>query len=77
MGFGPSSTLAIACKGQIRLWDPGTRVVRTLGSEADPAIFCGAISPDGSLLATGASDQTVCVWSTTDLDQVLKVIEKR
>jgi WD40 repeat protein len=30
-----------------------------------------AASPDGKLLASAADDQTVCVWSLTDLDRIL------
>ncbi len=63
VGFGPDSTLAIARKGQVRLFDPRTGEVRaTLGTETDPPILCGAFASDGQFLVTGTAAQTVRVW---------------
>jgi eukaryotic-like serine/threonine-protein kinase len=63
LGFSPSSDLAIACKGQIRLCDPRTGLVRaTLGSESDAPILCGAFNPDGHLLAAGTATHRIRVW---------------
>jgi WD40 repeat protein len=63
VGFSPDSVLAIACKGQVRLYDPRTGAGRaTLGAETDPPILSGAFSPDGHLLAAGTLGQTIRVW---------------
>jgi WD40 repeat protein len=76
VGFSPDSTLAVACKGQIRLCDPCTGAARgnPLGAEDDPPILAGAFSPDGCLLATGTAGQTVRVWvlATGTEKQVLR-----
>src|SRR5205807_6911321 len=44
--------------------------IRQLTGHMDP-ISCLGFSADGRLLASVAEDQTVCVWSLTNLDQVL------
>src|SRR5207249_7783357 len=44
--------------------------IRQLTSHGDP-ISCLAFSADGRLLASVAEDQTVCVWSLTNLDHIL------
>ena len=69
MGFSPASVLAVARKGQVRLYDPRTgEVGTTLGDAADPPILCGAFSPDGRLLAAGTAAQTVRVWDLRTAD---------
>src|SRR5262249_29252154 len=44
--------------------------VRQLKGHVEP-IRCLAFSPDGRLLASVADDQTVSIWSLTNLDKIL------
>jgi WD40 repeat protein len=48
----------------------GQKIRQLTGHLGD--IHSVAFSSDGKLLASTAEDQTVCVWSLTDLDQILK-----
>src|SRR5439155_14905556 len=45
--------------------------IRQLTGHMDP-ISCLGFSANGRLLASVAEDQTVCVWSLTNLDQILR-----
>jgi WD40 repeat protein len=63
LGFSPDSTLALACKGEVRFFDPSTGQARAaLGAESDSPILCGAFAPGGRLLATGAAEGAIRVW---------------
>src|SRR5207245_7406243 len=44
--------------------------VREFNGHAEP-IHCLAASPDGKLLVSAAGDQSVCLWSVTDIQQIL------
>src|SRR5262249_14115962 len=46
------------------------QLVRQFTGHVD-RLYALAFSRDGRLLVSAAEDQTVCVWSLTDLDQVL------
>jgi hypothetical protein len=72
-----AATLAVAT------WDAGRGVgilaiyetkggsqVRVLRSHTQP-IHSLAASAEGKLLASAADDQTVCIWSMTDLDEII------
>ena len=71
-------------KGVVNRWDMGNgELIATLDGHADPTwcdTFCGnpitaiAFSTDGSLLATGAKDKTIVLWSVQD-SSMLKVLE--
>jgi WD40 repeat protein len=63
-GWVPGSKKAANRLGKVQLWNLATgKVAHTLGGwkGASP---CLAFSPDGKLLATGASDETVRLWET-------------
>ena len=44
--------------------------IRQFSGHTEP-ISCLAASPDGKLLASTAGDQTICLWTVTDIGQVL------
>ncbi len=70
VGFSRDSAFAVACMGQVRLYDPRTGEVRaTLGALDDPPIVCGAFAPDGQLLAAGTAMQTIRVWDLRTADE--------
>jgi WD40 repeat protein len=46
------------------------QVLRQLNGHVEP-VYSLATAPDGRLLASAAGDQTVCVWSLTDLGEVV------
>jgi len=54
--------------GTVKLWDPSRwTLTRTLtcnpqAREFANALFCVAVSPDGSQVAAAGADRTVCVW---------------
>ncbi len=62
LAFSADGLLAAGGRGGLRLWRRGRwespRVVRGLGAQ----IRCLAFSPDGELLASGASDGTLQLW---------------
>jgi WD40 repeat protein len=56
----PTATGLVPLPGVIRLWSPGGSLNRTLGTESTGGKFLNlAWSPDGSMLAAGASDYKV------------------
>jgi len=56
---------------QLALYDAVTgQRIRELTAHVQPILSLAA-SPDGRLLASAADDQTVCIWSLTDLPRVL------
>lgn len=76
-GVTTDPTLAVATwKGQageplLALYEARTgEPVRQLKGHAGP-ITALAVSPDGKFLASAATDETVCLWSLTDLDRVI------
>jgi WD40 repeat protein/serine/threonine protein kinase len=63
--------------GTVRLFDRQGREVRTLPGQAGP-ILAIAASPDGSALASGGQDYSVCVWevSTGSIRSLLRGHDK-
>jgi WD40 repeat protein len=58
----------------IKIWDPLKQVngpLATLTGHLDE-IFCLALSPDGSLLASGSNDFTAKIWNYTNQTTALK-----
>lgn len=53
--------------GELKIWDLSSRNELIGLAAHNKPIRVVAFSPDGKLLATGSEDQTVKIWSTTDL----------
>lgn len=75
--FSPVPLLALASwrenlsEARLCLYNARTgEQVRQFSGHTEP-ISCLAASPDGKLLASAAADQTVCLWTVTDLNQIL------
>lgn len=62
-----SSTLASASfDSTVKLWDPETSRARLTLAKHTALVYAIAWSPDGDLIASGASDNTVHLWSARD-----------
>src|SRR5262249_18461474 len=48
--------------GELRLWDMTRLSVPRLLQGHNSYVGCAAVSPDGSILATGSGDQTIKLW---------------
>jgi hypothetical protein len=75
--FSPVPLLALATwrvdisEARLSLYNTRTaEQIRQFGGHAEP-IHCLAASPDGKFLASAADDQTICLWTLTDVKQIL------
>jgi hypothetical protein len=75
--FSPVPLLALASwrgnisEARLCLYNARTgEQIRQFNGHTEP-IHCLAASPDGKLLASAAADQTVCLWTLTDVKQIL------
>src|SRR5262245_57373607 len=55
------AAVAFGCGAAVRLWKPGEKTAATF-TKAEDNVETLAGSPDGSLLAAGLADGTVCAW---------------
>src|SRR5262249_10267940 len=63
VAFTPDSrTLAVAIDRVVQLWDVGTGHLVTCLEGHQGKVRCLAYSPDGTRLASGSYDRTVCLW---------------
>ena len=73
MVLHPKLPLLVTCGADkaVRVWNPDTgAAVKTLGGHAD-YVYAVAISPDGSLIASGGYGGEVKVWKVADGKNVL------
>lgn len=62
VAIGPDRTVAaVTDTGQITLWNPDTRAIRTLATDQGP-LTTVAVSADGRRLATGDGNGVISVW---------------
>jgi WD40 repeat protein len=68
VAFSPDSKhLVTTLGGQVQFRDGTTgKLEAAFGAEGDGAVLCGAFSPDGHLLVTGAKDRGRRVWNLGD-----------
>jgi WD40 repeat protein len=64
LGFSPDSKqVAVSHEGEISFWDIRSKqCLVTVGDKQSAVVLCGALAPNGTLLATGRRDGAVRVW---------------
>ncbi|HEY3330699.1 MAG TPA: caspase family protein [Capsulimonadaceae bacterium] len=72
VAFAPDGKVIVGSDLTLTLWDVSAKpkLVRTFSGH-EGAILALAVSPDGRYLASGASDETVRVWSLSDIGHTL------
>lgn len=68
--FSPDGTLLLGSGNQMKLWDvDGRRDTATFSGLAG-TIHCIAFNKEGTLLATGGSDQVIKLWNWPEIEEV-------